>query len=286
MVPAAFQGIRALRYLNCAAVGFALAAATGALGGVLLDDTFYSPARTMMASVLPTIFIGAAWAYLLGWKRTLRNSQIRVGWVLSLPLAVLNGALACGLAGASDLSSFVGYALAGATFGVLAWGPGLMAVLLCFGLPIGHAQHLAKKGLAGEENGERIVGAVCLALGLASLLFSAGMSDGFELQARARAGTFDPAVSVGMVRALAVLGALTGVVSVLLSTARARRRRRFVREVQEQKVPGYRIDDTAEGKVLLRVFTHGEGYRVMDFQEELVTLDEEGEARHAVSEPR
>jgi len=62
---------------------------------------------------LPTLFIGMAWAYLLGQTRTLKNSHIRVGWAFSLPLAVLNGALSSGLAAGDDLASFLGFAVAG-----------------------------------------------------------------------------------------------------------------------------------------------------------------------------
>ena len=56
-----------------------------------------------------------------------------------------------------------------------------------------------------------------------------------------------------------------------------------MREVEKGAVAGYRVDAAPEGKVLVRVKSMGEGYRVANFEEEIYTLDEAGEARRAMS---
>jgi hypothetical protein len=138
--------------------------------------------------------------------------------------------------------------------------------MICFGLPIASAQNHARKGLAGEERGERIVGVACLVMGLL---------------AAALAWTSLPVNEEGMwlPRLLAVLGALGGGTAAVLARAREGRRRKFVARAEAGEVPGYRIEATEEGKVLIRVVSQGEGYRVADFEEEVFELDAAGEAK-------
>ncbi len=77
---------------------------------------------------------------------------------------------------------------------------------------------------------------------------------------------------------LGLLGLLAGASSTGLALAREARRRTFVADAEAGKVPGYRIEPTAEGKVLVRIVAQGKGYRVADFEEEVFELDAEGEA--------
>src|SRR6185369_2778457 len=117
------------------------------------------------------------WAWLLRNPKTLEKSPIRVGWVASIPLAMVNAGLSAALLftlmrSSFDLISFLAMAAYGATLGAIVWIPALIATLACFGLPIAWAQRLAKKGLAGEERGEWIVGLACVAVGVLGLLVS------------------------------------------------------------------------------------------------------------------
>lgn len=272
MIPAAFRSQRALVVLNVAAVGLALAAATAAVFAVVFSSV---AGATALVTGLPTWIIGTGWALLLRWPKTVGKSSFRWGWVASMPLAMLNASIAAALlfatrpnVGAMHPTELLIGALLGATIGAMFWVPALIATLVCFGLPIAHAQRLAKKGLAGEERGEWIVGLVCTVMSVAALAvsFAVDTPRGADL------------AGLSVLRAFAALGALTGGAAAVLARARAARRRAFVAEAEAGRAPGYRVDDTSEGKVLVRVVSQGEGYRVADFEEELFELDAQGEA--------
>jgi hypothetical protein len=226
-----------------------------------------------LAAGASTWLVGTLWAVLLGWQKTVTRRAIRIGWALSPPLAMLNAALACGWLFAfgppSHLTnSFLGGAILGATFGALVWVPALALTLLFFGVPLRSAQTRAKKGLAGEERGEWIVGLACAAVGFGALAVSASASTEVDLLISAWLG---------------VAGLATGGSAAALAAARARRRRRFVADAEAGNVPGYRIDATEEGKVLVRIVAEGRGYRVADFEEDVFELDPQGEAVRAAS---
>ena len=268
MIPAPFRSRGVLRVLNVAAVGCALAAVVGAGFGRLFDD----PGLAAMVTGGSTLLIGTVWATALRWRRTVGASSFRLGWALSMPLAMLNASLACGALFSlgppgNGPASFFGGALMGATVGVIAWMPALIGTMLCFGVPIAWAQKLAKKGLAGEERGEWIVGLVCVVIGVLGAALAGGRMD----KPLAETGTL-------IMRALGLSGALMGGVATLLAIARERRRRQFVADAEAGKVTGYRVDPTKEGKVLVRVVNQGKGYRVADFEEQVFELDEQGEA--------
>ena len=63
--------------------------------------------------------------------------------------------------------------LLGSTIGAIFWVPGLIATLVCFGIPLAWGQRLAAKGLAGEERGELLVGAVSALVGILGVLIAA-----------------------------------------------------------------------------------------------------------------
>ena len=269
VIPAAFRSQRALVVLNVAAVGFALAAATAAVFAAVFSST-----PMALIAGLPTWILGTGWALLLRWPKTVGKSSFRWGWVASMPLAMLNASIAAALlfgtranVGAMHPTELLIGALLGATIGAMFWVPALIITLLCFGLPIAHAQRLAKKGLAGEERGEWIVGLVCTVMSLSALALSFAVD--------IRGGDL---MGLSLMRAFAALGTLTGGAATVLARARAVRRRAFVAEAEAGRTPGYRVDDTSEGKVLVRVVSQGEGYRVADFEEELFELDAQGEA--------
>jgi hypothetical protein len=269
VIPASFQSRRVLEVLNVPAVGFALASVTAAI----LGDTGSSMA---FAAGVPTLLLGTLWAWLLRWRKTVARSTFRWGWVASVPLAALNGALACGLMMTFDHANpqpdnFFFGAIAGATIGAIIWIPALLLTLFCFGLPIAWSQHLAKKGLAGQERGEWIVGIACTVMSAIAFLIAHAHPPQSHFPVLGELGHL-------MTYVFAALGALTGGSAAALALAREARRRRFVADAEAGKIAGYRVDPTNEGKVLIRVVSQGTGYRVADFEEEVFELDAQGAA--------
>jgi hypothetical protein len=260
--------------LNVAAVGLTLAAGTSAVFGALLHGS----SEVAFATAVPTWILGTVWAWLLRRPRTVGRSPIRLGWVLSIPLAMLNSALAAGwlFGSARDGLGFLVGAFAGATFGAIFWIPALVATLLCFGVPIAWAQRLAAKGLAGEERGEWIVGLACAVIGLGSVALAVAVHWSVLVEPW-RSST--PALWVTAV--LGAVGAMAGGTAAALAIAREMRRRTFVAGVEAGTIHGYRIDPTDEGMVLVRVVSQGGGYRVADFEEDVFELDAFGNAMRA-----
>jgi hypothetical protein len=272
VVPASFQNLRALRVINIAAVGFALACVVAALLGPMLDDMKGHLSAASTPCGFPTLVCGMLWAWLVRRPATLGKTSFRRGWVASIPLAALDAGLTAALcihySDSFDAGRFLFVFVFAAALGVVVWAPALVATLLCFGVPIARAQKLARQGLAGEERGERIVGLTCAAISAVGLALTL---------------TPPPTWSHGganlwIARALGILGFLAGTTSTILASARASRRRAFVAEAEAGNVPGYRIEATADGKVLVRIVAQGKGYRVADFEEEVFELDAAGEA--------
>ena len=285
-VPVVFRSPRALRVLNVAAVAASVAACTSAAFMYLLKPHEWTWA---LVAGLPTAFCAALWAVCLRWRKTTKTG-VRYGWLLSVPLAALNGALSGGTFLAIDafypyksndmgssLGSFVGGALLGGTFGVVVWGPALLAVLAAFGIPIARAQKMAKLGIAGEERGEVLVGLVAAALGAAAIMTA--------WSAHAT-GSYVPALWVAaagasrvLLHVLSLVAVACGVTAAWTALVREARRRRFVARVEASEVPGFRVEKSAVGKMLLRVAPVAH-YRVSDASEELFELDDSGSVTH------
>ncbi len=261
VIPVVFRTPRSLAALNVAAVGLAIAAMTTAAFTVGEPRTHWS-----IIVGLPSLAVGLVWAAMLRKRETIGHSQFPLGWALSIPLAAVNGAVACGLLFASEsheLGSFFGGLFLGATFGVVLWAPGLLLVILLFGLPIAHAQKLAKRGLAGEERGEQFVGIACVVV--AALAVALARSSSF---------LFD---------AYAFLAAATGIIATHVAHKRESARRRFVERVEANEVPGLRVEARTLGKVLVRIENTVETYRVAPQpDEELIELDDDGRALRAM----
>lgn len=273
-LPATFRSLNTLRVLNVLAVAGSLAAMTGSVFAHVFGS---ANGASMAASTISTFIVGLVWAVVMRMRRTLPNTPTRLGWVLSVPLAALNGALACGLlAGAGHADRFVSAFLLGGSVGAIFWVPGLLVVLTVFGIPIARSQKLAANGLAGEERGEFIVGLVSVAIALIAFIIvppADQLSMTEELSFAAR-----PLVLGGV-----ALGGLGGLVAALLAAYREHVRRAFVREVEAGAVEGFRVDATTDGKVLVRVTTQGGGYRAASFEEQVYGLDEAGDAGRALS---
>jgi hypothetical protein len=284
-LPRAFRSLAALRNLNVFAVGLSMAAITA----VVFFGAFEHSLPVVMATGGSTLVVGMLWALLLRWRNTVGNTKLRTGWLLSVPLAALNAAISAGLLFAfRDLSqqSFIGKflvsALLGATFGAMFWLPALVLVLLSFGLPIAWGQRLAQRGLAGEERGEFVVGFAASAISLVALVVVTVLGPGWLTSSMLRSSLPDAETALDLIRLLALSGFASGAASSILALARQSKRREFVDKVAAGAVEGYRVDESEEGRVLVRVQSMGQGYRVADFQEALLELDEEGDARRVL----
>ncbi len=278
VIPSAFGTPRALRNLNIAAVGLSLAALTASAFGRM------GPQFSGLVTGAPTLLVGLLWAWILRLPDTAGKSGPRWGWLVSVPLAALNGALAgaamMGGNGHGELfENVLAGGLLGASFGVIFWGPALVLTLVFFGAPIAWAQRLAKKGLAGEERGEWIIGGVCVLLSVVALVASLAIPP--ELAFAYRQPREPAEAGLVFMRVAGVLGLLAGACSTVLAWLRESRRRAFVARAEAGQIQGFRVDPTPEGKVLIRVSPRGEGYRVADFTEEVCLLDEEGRATEA-----
>ncbi|HEY2365546.1 MAG TPA: hypothetical protein VGH87_04130 [Polyangiaceae bacterium] len=281
-VPVVFRSPRALRVLNVAAVAASVAACTTAAFMYLLKPHEWTWA---LVAGLPTAFCAAIWAMCLRWRKTTKTG-VRYGWLLSVPLAALNSALAGGAFLAIDafypyetketgatLGGFIGGALLGGTFGVVVWLPALIAVLAVFGLPIARAQKMARLGIAGEERGEVLVGVVSAVLGAVALAIAwSGHGGTSYAPALWIAGS---TIGRAFMHALSLVAITCGVSAAWTALVREARRRRFVARVEASEVPGFRVEKSRVGKVLLRVAPVAH-YRVADVSEELFELDEAG----------
>jgi hypothetical protein len=285
-VPVVFAAPRALRVLNVIAVATSLAACTSTAFMVLLRPHEWTWA---LVAGLPTVLCGALWALALRWRKTTKTG-VRYGWLLSLPLASLNGALGGGAFLALDTSdrsaesagAFVGGALLGGTFGVVVWLPALVVVLLVFGLPIARAQRMARAGIAGEERGELFVGAVSALLAVTALVlaYAARGDDKMYMPYVWASGAVAGRVALYL---MSVVALVSGASAMWIARVRELRRRRFVARVEASEVPGFRVEKGIAGKVLLRVVSPPvPHYRVADVAEELFELDESGGVTHPV----
>lgn len=231
---------------------------------------------------LPTLLWGVLWARVLRWEKTVPGSPLRWGWLLSILLAALNGGTALGLMIASSgrsgivetIAKFFGGMLLGVTFGAIAWIPGLLAVMLLFGVPIAWAQRQAAKGLEGQERGEGVVGAASAALSVLALLLS--------LKVSTLPGS--TGLHVLLMQAIGAMGMLLGGTAMVTARERHLERQRFVEAVERGEVEHFRVDTTDEGKVLVRVVSQGQGYRVRDYEEEIAALDASGAVTRTAKE--
>lgn len=282
LLPRTFRSISLLRTLNVLAVGLSLAALSAAVFAFVFGASEAGAMGVIVGA--PTLALGTAWAALLRHRATIGQSRVRWGWLASIPLAALNGGLACALlfaggqTGDTPVERFVFGLFAGVTFGAFVWVPALVATILLFGLPLIWAERLAKKGLAGEERGEVVVGAASAALAALALIAQGRVVTDVPYVSSPAFAAVGPLLVWGM----GGLGLATGLAATLLAVARERRRRGFVAAVEAGGVTGYRVDATGEGKVLVRVGLPGT-YRQWEPDEELFALDEEGAAKRAVA---
>lgn len=259
-----------LNWLSGIAVAFALAAATSTVFSAIFSSTSYA-----WFTIPPTVLVALIWVRVLRIPGTVGKTKFRKSWLLSIPLAALNSSLASVLLFALQMGNrkwheLIGAALAGATVGAIFWIPALFFTLLCFGSPIAWAQRLAQKGLAGEERGEAIVGGASAGIAIGALIATAMHENPPAMDPLASSGYLLTIVS-------AVTAAIVGIFALLVAREREAQRRNFVADVEAGKVPKFRVDTTPEGKVLVRVVSQENSYRVGDYEEEVAALNREGE---------
>jgi hypothetical protein len=257
-LPSAFRRPGVVAALSTTSVATSLASLVYVTFAVMFHDDAFP-----QASALTTLAVAVAWMASFRIERTVGRRKLPLGFVLSLPLAALNAALAGGVLmqmHSFDVARFLGGMVFGVTFGALVWLPAWVVTLLVFGRPLVRARELAARGVAGREQGDGVVGRRGAFVAAASLL-------GLVLVA---------ANHVAFPVALALLGLATGAAAALAARSRANARRAFVREVAEGRVPQFRVDATPEGDALVRVLAEGSGYRIADHEEALAWLDDEG----------
>ncbi len=245
-----------------------------------------APLQAVVCIGAPTLVSGAMWAMLLRLPRTLSGTRVRVGWVLSIPLAALNAASAAALSTWPDAApgKVFWWFVAGGTLGIGLWGPALFFTLVFFGLPISWGQNMAKKGLAGEERGELVVGLAALIVSAVALALMVTHGPDSAFEARSAEWLENSRLAKLTLGALSAAGMALGAAAAFVARARESARRAFVAGVSSGALPGYRVDATDEGKVLLRVYSPGgASYRVADFEEALFALDKHGEARREMT---
>ncbi len=270
MIPAVFRRIGVIGMLNVPAISFVLSAG---IGTAFSDTHFGLGHRTWFADAcaLVTLAMGPLWAIAMRVFPIAFQKKAWRGWLVCLGLAMANA----GVAGAvylsvensrpgEGLASIFMIALIGSvyatTLGVALWGPALLITTLLVGLPTAWAKRLARRGLAGEERGEWILGILFAALALVVGLVNNSVR-----------GAHHPAFNV-----LAILAFLSGAIAAFLAIARELTRRHFVRQAEEGIMPGYRVTPSREGKVLVRVASHGTAYRATEHQEAICAVDAEG----------
>ena len=94
-----------------------LATATAAIMIGLSSDV-----NAAFALGVPTCALGIVWAALLRWRRTVGKRKLRLGWVASIPLALVNGALGGALVAGIEWGGWRNYvfgAVVGATVGAV-----------------------------------------------------------------------------------------------------------------------------------------------------------------------
>jgi hypothetical protein len=254
----AFRERRNAAALNIVAVGASLAACTGAAFRLLW-------AQTATYAALSTVVIGTIWAASI--RMRARKNGFPVGWLMSPMFACINSMLCMALiamgeghGGTSYFETIGMVILGGGLIGAIVWIPALVLTLLLFGLPIASAQRIAQRGLAGADRGEIIVGLVSAVLALVPLVGS------------------PPSIET----VLALVAITFGLGATILGLLRERARRAFVRRVEAGEVASFRVEPSAEGKVLVRVTTAGMAYRVSDFVEEIARLGDGDEVVTAV----
>lgn len=257
-LPTALRPMPTLRSLTALAVGLSMAAPTTALFGDGFANT--DPTGTTLA----TVSCGALWAWLVLPDPRQGRAPTLTSFAVAIPLAILNASLSAASLFAKDgvaghhlgdlVSSLVGGALAGATFGAVYWIPGLVLTLLWFGLPLRAARAWARRGLDDAETGLGLVAVAAALPALATVLIAKGSA----------------------------AGALVGVVATTLAAALvalvfARRIRRvgYLDEVGRGRVPGVRLERTRTTTRLVAHHELAEPYRANAAPDEvLLVLDE------------
>lgn len=270
MVPTLFQRLRAIRWLNEAAFSVALATGVGVAFANIADVSL------AVASFAATLVLGPFWARLLRRFPIAFSKSVAPGRLIAIAMAIANASLAGSLMVTLNRGSpsdnfgnaFVG-AVLGATFGAIFWIPTLVVTCVLFALPTAWASSLAKRGLAGEERGEWLVGMMCGAVSIATYLAT------FRINTQSHIYDFGHDWFLPVFRLSAVASFLLAALAAFASWKRDLARKSFVAQAKEGKIAGYRVQDTVRGEVLMRVAASANAYRAMDLCDEVFAVDED-----------
>jgi hypothetical protein len=128
---------------------------------------------------------------------------------------------------------------------------------------------LAERGLADEEQGDRVVGLVSAILAGGGFLYAATVGG-------------DGHMTAALPGAVGLAGSVAGLAAAMMASARGKRRRAFVTEAEAGRVAGYRVESVPDGKVLVRVESAGEAYRGAERFEAVYELATDGAAKRAL----
>lgn len=260
----AFRTQRLLDVASVLTIGPTLAAvASATLGGI--------ESSWRLGSGISTLLFGSAWTVLLRSRRTLHGYG--VAWVAAGGLGLLNVFLSAALTlPRLGESLFVPIAQT-IELGALLWLPCLAAMFLS-GKPVAST----RAGLARRERRSAMAGAGCAMLCAAVVAFGPDRLAGVML-----VGGNAPDPDAWLTRALAAVGAASGLATLAIASIGDLWRRRFVTAVGAGSVGGFRIGTTARGPVLLRTVSPGETYRLADVEQELALLDANGDTREVLA---
>ncbi len=268
-LPQSFRAPVWLQRLNILAVAASLAACTGValhplghgfpMGGSFEDEGSGSMSGFMDAGAASAL---STFVFALLWARMLRVRASWVGWAACVPIAALNAGVALFLCSPS-----MGSLVLGATVGAFIWVPALILTLLFFGLPLHFARAAADRGMSSEDRGECVVGVVAAVL--AAIAFA------FDLQ-----DTGGEAIVVG---AFAGVAMATGLSSAFVSLWRERQRGQFLAQVRSGHDTEFRIEETAQSAVVVRVAQVGHAYRSSEIAEPVLELDAAGDPKSRLS---
>jgi len=269
---------RWVAHVETLALACAGAAGATAVFGALMKDS------VALVAGVPTLVTAGCWVGLVRLDpRFGEDCGRRARWLLALPLALVNGALGGGLfcwltGGFGHLpSTFLGGAALGATFGIVYWGPALLATLLVLGAPLRFAERRARRGLSGEDLGGKMVGAAAATQSLIALVWqlvaqkSSGhrMSWGEAQEIRRWLRPLDADVGAS----IALLGIVAGAIVLIFSAVRSAKRKALQTRVELGLEPGFRVNLTQRGTVLVKLRAPREPFRTTNLPEEVFPLE-------------
>ncbi len=275
-LPAFFCASRALAGLQTVALACAMSAMAGAAFAYLSRRLTIG-----LVAAVPTLLMSFVWLAFVRLHPRFGLARGRLRWLSSVPLAVANGALAGGFFCATFgwfhvPSTFFGGAMLGATYGIVYWAPGLLLTLLFVGVPLRYAERQAAR-LGGHDRGGRVLGITALALTVfaaISLWYVDSSNHVTHFTELSAAGAWMERCAAVFFDAVIAVAVVLAVVVIVSATVRETQRAAFLRRAESGRIPHYRIDMSAAGRVLVRLEDAREPYRAAAVPTSALLLDD------------